>query len=147
MSVPVVEVSARMLLHRPDRVLLAQDRGADEFYLPGGPVGRDERVEATVRRSVAEQTGITVGSVDFVGCVESSRRRHGLTVYTMDVVFAASLPHSVTFGSLLEDVHTFLVDVRDLPEIDFAPAGVGPALYDWLDVRRPFWHGRAGAAG
>jgi ADP-ribose pyrophosphatase YjhB (NUDIX family) len=134
-----------MLLHRPERVLLAQNRGSDIFHLPGGPVGRGERIEAAVRRSVAAQTGITPGALDFVGCVESTRREHGLSVYVMDVVFAASTPHTSQFGSLDPGSHLLVVDIRDLLEVDIEPARLGPALYDWLDNRRPFWHGRESA--
>jgi ADP-ribose pyrophosphatase YjhB (NUDIX family) len=144
-SVPLVEVSARMLLHRPDRVLLTQDRGSDVFHLPGGPVARGERVEAAVRRTVAEQTGIVPGALDFVGCVESIRREHGSSIYVMDVVFAASTPFSGQFGSLVASMHLLAVDVRDLPGIRLEPERLGPALYDWLDNRRPFWHGRESA--
>jgi ADP-ribose pyrophosphatase YjhB (NUDIX family) len=144
-SVPLVEVSARMLLHRPDQVLLAQDRGSDSFHLPGGLVARGERVEAAVRRTVAAQTGITPGALDFVGCVESTRREHGLSVYAMDVVFAASAPYSNVFGSLDPSFHLLVVDVRDLLSVPFEPARLGPALYDWLDNRRPFLFGRQSA--
>jgi len=137
-SVSPVEVNARMLLHRPDRVLLVQSRGDDVFRLPGGPVRHGERVEAAVRRTVAAQTGIVAGALDFVGCVESGRRAHGARIYTMDLVFAASTPSTGVFGSLDPDTHQFTVDIRDLLTVTTEPAGLGPALYDWLDNRRPF---------
>ena len=62
-----ITVGARCIVVREDRVLLVRHTYQRPWYLPGGGVERGETLEQAVRREVAEEVGMQLGSVGLLG--------------------------------------------------------------------------------
>jgi 8-oxo-dGTP pyrophosphatase MutT (NUDIX family) len=130
-------LSARILFVIGDRVLLANRRGQDWYYLPGGNVEPGESVEAALLRKLREETGLTPRSLDFVGTVEHVYVAGGKSWHEVNVVFAASVPHFAEIGSHVDDVDISAVATVELGALEFRPPGLGGVIQDWLATRRP----------
>lgn len=107
---------------RDNKILLIK-RGAEPFKdfwaLPGGYVEWDETVEETVKREVAEETGLVVKSLEMIG-VYSNPDRH--PKQCIDVAFAVEgLPaeeaEGITAGDDAVEIGWF--DVDNLPPLAF----------------------------
>lgn len=69
------------------------DPHKDKWALPGGHVDRDEDTEAAAHRELAEETGIKVGSLEFVGAyAQPGRDPRGRYV---TFAYAARMPHRI----------------------------------------------------
>ncbi|EFC86596.1 NUDIX domain-containing protein [Parafrankia sp. EUN1f] len=138
-----VEISARVLFLRGDRVLLANRRGQSWFYLPGGNVDPGETVEAALRRETREQAGFEVADLEFIGCAEHVYVEKGVRYQEINVLFAADLPWGAQIGSWEFDVDLTAVTLSSLHGLDLRPASLRAVIEGWLTDRVPAWHGAA----
>jgi ADP-ribose pyrophosphatase YjhB (NUDIX family) len=135
-----VTLSARMLFHVGERVLVANKRGHDWFFLPGGNVRPGESVEDALRREIPTMTGMPVRTLDYVGCVEHAWVENGRTWQELNVIFASTLPRFGEIGSRSLDIDIDSVAVADLYAYEFRPDSLRDTILDWLAHRRPIWH-------
>jgi 8-oxo-dGTP diphosphatase len=139
---PPIEISARVVFTLGDRVLLANRRGENWFFLPGGNVRPGESVEAALHREIDAETGIDVDvdDVEFVGCVEHVYTE-GRTVYhELNVVFGAEVPPRSEIGSLKDEIDIVSVALRDLPSLELRPAALADTILSWIRNHQPGWH-------
>ncbi len=109
-----IEVIARAVVRRRDRVLVARDRGASWWFLPGGHVEPREPAEAALLREMAEEIGVAAVVGRLLGVVEHGYQAGGPR-HEVNLVFEVAVPdgdvHSreehLTFEWLaLDDVAT-----------------------------------------
>ena len=133
------EVGARVLVVYENRVLLASFRGQTWYFLPGGRVRRGETVENAARREAGGQTGLDIGALDFVGCVEHTYAESDGAVSELITVFAAPLPWAAQIISNDLRLHVASVALEDLDDLDLRPAGLTAMIRRWVAHREPLW--------
>lgn len=139
---PFTALSASVLLTLGDRILVANRRGQDWFYLLGGSLEPGENVETAVRRLIRHAAGLTVRSLDFVGVVDNPYRdAHGRAWNQTNIVFAAEVPRFAEIGSRVDDLELVTLALRDLSTVEFRPAGLPTVISRWLARRWPDWYG------
>jgi 8-oxo-dGTP pyrophosphatase MutT (NUDIX family) len=138
---PPIEISARIVFTFEDRVLLANRRGENWFFLPGGNVLPGESVEATLLRQVDAETGIDVGidDIEFIGCVEHVYDEGRSRYHELNVVFCAEVPRWSEIGSHKDEIDISSVALRNLPSLDLRPASLGEMILSWPRTNRPGW--------
>jgi 8-oxo-dGTP pyrophosphatase MutT (NUDIX family) len=138
---PPIEISARVVLTFGDRVLLANRRGENWFFLPGGNVLPGESVEAALHREIDAETGldIDIDDIEFVGCVEHVYVESGTQYHELNVLFGANVPRWSQIGSRKDEIHLASVALRALPSLELRPASLGEAILRWLRTNRPGW--------
>ncbi len=84
-----------ILADAEDRVLLtvrAKDPAAGKLDLPGGFVDPGETAEEALRREVAEELGLKLGALRYLGSSLNNYHYKGVVYPTCDMVFACRLP-------------------------------------------------------
>lgn len=137
---PPVEISARVVFTSGDRVLLANRRGEQWFFLPGGNVLPGESVESALHREIDAETGIDVDDVEFVGCVEHVYTENRVQYHELNVLFGAEVPPRSQIGSLKDEIDIVSIALRDLPSLELRPASLVDTILGWKRSNRPGWH-------
>ncbi len=90
------EVIARLIIIQQGHVLLSHKIGANNTYLTGGHIERDETAHQALAREFGEECGCEIEVGDFVGVVEhaytkeAKQKRH----HEYNLVFTGKLPDS-----------------------------------------------------
>ena len=76
-----IELIARALIKRDDKILLAQKIGEPNTFLPGGHVDYGEYTDAALRRELKEELGVDAEIREFMGIqeyqfIEENGREH-----------------------------------------------------------------------
>ena len=65
-----IELIARALIQRDDKILLAHQIGEPNTFLPGGHVDYGEYTDTALRRELKEELGVDAEISDFMGTLE-----------------------------------------------------------------------------
>jgi ADP-ribose pyrophosphatase YjhB (NUDIX family) len=138
---PAIRNSARAVIVRDGAVLLQVCRDGDRVFhlLPGGTQEFGEPLDATVRREVLEETGLTIRVERLLWVSEYIERAHrpvaGDGEHALHSIFLC-IPESdiPTASATVPD--TYQVDVRwvpltELPGIELVPRVVQQHLIEW----------------
>jgi 8-oxo-dGTP diphosphatase len=110
-------VTIDALILREDKILLIK-RGAEPFRgfwaLPGGYVEWDETVENAVKREVAEELGLSVKSLKFIG-LYSDPKRH--PKQCIDLAYVVETEGEIKTGD--DAISYEWKSIQDLPELAF----------------------------
>ncbi|MCZ8536825.1 NUDIX hydrolase [Paenisporosarcina quisquiliarum] len=117
---PLLTVGCGVIIERGNQILLQHRTDADVWCIPGGVMELGEKVEDAARRETEEETGLTIGDLEFFGIYSGqegfAKYASGDEVYSIQIIFKTS-----TFsGELLQKsdesrAHTFF-DKHDLPD-------------------------------
>ena len=115
-----------------DRIVLVRRRDTGKWALPGGMVIWGESIPSTVKRELAEETGLELIEIRRLVGVYSSPYRDS-RVHSICVVVAASVRGKMAVEDLLEisEVKAFRLD--ELPSFDQLSYDNSQQLQDYLD--------------
>lgn len=124
-----IEVIARGVIRRGDRVLVCQSVDGGYGYLPGGHVEFDESAAEALAREMLEETGTPCTVGDLLLSTENRFTSHkGKRHHEITLVFSAAVPVDAKVRSLESDLTFEWIRIEDLDRYDLRPAGVR----DWL---------------
>jgi 8-oxo-dGTP diphosphatase len=86
----------RGVIFKDGKVLLAQQKGADHTFLPGGHIGMGERAEAAMVREIFEELEEKAIVKRFIGAVEALWTEEGEQNHELNLVFEVEIPNLVT---------------------------------------------------
>lgn len=95
--------SVAIIMNELKEILLVHRSDNDTWGLPGGWMELGETVEETARREIFEETGLTLGVVEFLG-VYSGKEVHHVYPNGQEVFFVTSAFVSTDYkGKVMED--------------------------------------------
>ncbi|MES2994914.1 MAG: NUDIX domain-containing protein [Patescibacteria group bacterium] len=125
-----VTIGARAILVNPQgQVLLVRHRYDERWYLPGGAGKRDEAAEATLRRELREELGISEFSYAAELSEYLNQYEHKKDTITVFVIKAFTFAPTGHF----EIGQWSFFDPCDLP--DCVSSGTRRRIEEWLDKR------------
>jgi NAD+ diphosphatase len=87
---------AAIIVDDVGRVLLirrAHEPGRGKLAFPGGFVDNNETIEAALHREVREETGLELGTIEFLLSHPNIYPYRGVLYHTIDLMFVARLPN------------------------------------------------------
>jgi len=116
---PLLTVGCGVIIEKGNQILLQHRTDADVWCIPGGVLELGEHVEDTARREAEEETGLTLGKLEFFG-VYSGREgfaeyANGDRIFSIQLIFKTSS----VYGKLIQHseesrAHVYF-DRNDLP--------------------------------
>jgi len=116
---PLLTVGCGVIIEKGNQILLQHRTDADVWCIPGGVLELGERVEDTARRETEEETGLTLGTLEFFGVYSGNEGyaeyANGDQVFSIQLIFKTA----VATGDLIQKstesrAHAYF-DRHDLP--------------------------------
>nr|WP_225953383.1 NUDIX domain-containing protein [Kibdelosporangium phytohabitans] len=126
---------ARAVIRRDNRVLLARERSARWFFLPGGHVEPGERVEVALLRELDEELGTGATIERFLALVEYGYVSDGVAHHEVNVVFEVGIADPDPVGQE-EHIEFHWLPLDRLADADVRPH---PVKDVFLPGVTPFW--------
>jgi len=118
-TAPLLTVGCGVIIEKGDQILLQHRTDADVWCIPGGVLELGEQVEDAARRETEEETGLTLGNLDFFGVYSGhegfAQYANGDKVFSIQLIFKTS----IATGDLIQinsesRAHAYF-DRHDLP--------------------------------
>ncbi|MFX3674992.1 MAG: NUDIX hydrolase [Paenisporosarcina sp.] len=116
---PLLMVGCGVIIERGNQILLQHRTDADVWCIPGGALELGEQVEDAARRETEEETGLTLGVLDFFGVYSGNEGfanyANGDQIFSIQLIFKTT----VATGELIQKseeshAHAYF-DRNDLP--------------------------------
>ncbi|MFM7321747.1 MAG: NUDIX hydrolase [Armatimonadota bacterium] len=111
-------------------VVRAKEPARGAWTLPGGFAEPEEDAESVGRREAAEEAGLRLGAMRFVGAWPNRYVYAGVAYPTLDLVFSALVVGTVHAGGR-DEGELLWVDRADLDPARFAFASLAEAIRVW----------------
>lgn len=127
---------------RRGKILLAQLKREDWFFLPGGEVELHETAAKALRREIWEELRSHITGLKLIGAMENhftleSKRNGSGERHEVNFIFTGFLTRKTL--SAQESHLTFTWHpLLSLPEIRFFPESLGRAILRWRETKVPF---------
>jgi ADP-ribose pyrophosphatase YjhB (NUDIX family) len=91
----LLTVGCGVIIEKENQILLQHRTDADVWCIPGGVLELGEQVEDAARREVEEETGLTLGKIDFFGLYSGKKGfaqyANGDQIYSIQIIFKTSI--------------------------------------------------------
>ncbi|OGN01147.1 MAG: hypothetical protein A3I26_01355 [Candidatus Yanofskybacteria bacterium RIFCSPLOWO2_02_FULL_43_10] len=138
MSKNIVSVGVRVLIRKGDSLLLAQPKGADFHFFPGGGLEFNETAEDAVARELREELGMKLKGCIFIGTNENrfadkSGNHHGI-----DLMFAVKVDRA-HINSKEKHITFSFIKISELSKAKILPKTLKKNVIKWLRDKKTFW--------
>jgi len=116
-------------------VVRGKEPSVGKWTLPGGFAEPGEEGDSAARREVFEETGLTTGSLEFVGAWPNRYLYAGIEYPTLDLVYVGRMVGRTEVDSAGEAAALLWVDRADLELRRFAFDSLAAAVEHWLRRR------------
>ena len=126
----MIEVIARVLVMKENKILLCKSIEQGHYFLPGGHVEEGESAEKALEREMKEETETNLTNFVFAGLFENAFQQDGKTHHEINILFTAD---AVDENIVSKETHiTFeRVIINDLPQIKFLPKIFAEKIVQW----------------
>ena len=137
---PPIELIARAVIQKDDKVLLAHKIGESNTFLPGGHIEEGEYAEEALQRELQEELGIEAQIRGFVGVLEHKfTDRNGVDYEEINLIFEVEIdaedPESIE--GHLEFTWS---NPSEFKERNLLPSSLPELLKDWQNEGVPFYN-------
>jgi 8-oxo-dGTP diphosphatase len=136
---PAIEVIARAVIRRGDKVLLCQTKEGGWWFLPGGHVEFGEPVKEALLRELEEELGLRQVTIkSLIGTVENKFPVGDRIQHELNLVFEVEETEEQLIESREAHLDFAFLDVNDTLIL---PSALHEGLLEWLSSGKPFWKG------
>ncbi len=111
----IFEIVSRGIYIKEGEVLVVNKIGEDHYFLPGGRVELDEKVEDSLIREIKEELNTDCEIKNYAGCIEDSYSRKEKKWYQLG--------------------HFFIVDIKDLNPNDKPISNEKELKFHWHEIK------------
>lgn len=133
-----IELIARAVCVRDNKILLCKAKGSDWYYLPGGHIEFGERAKFALAREMMEEAGVKAEIQDFLGAAENAYERDGTKLHELNLVFACHIAEA-NVQSKEDHIEFFWVGLSEIKDVTVKPEHLTKAVLAWLENPKPFW--------
>lgn len=118
-----IEIIARALIVKQNKILLCQNLEKGHYYLPGGHVEIYEDILSALKREFYEETGHNLKISKFLGVLENFYKEEGEFIHEINLIFQGKISEN-KIKSKEDHIGFFWVDIRDLRKIKLLPVQI-----------------------
>ncbi len=133
---------ARGIMFSNHKVLLAQHKGADNIFLPGGHIRLGEKAEAALIREIEEEIGQKAIVKQFIGAVETTWADDGKDNHEIDLLFEVDIPtidSSESPSSREAQLEFMWIEPVELTSHNLLPKPMVECLLNWQRGYHGYW--------
>lgn len=131
---------ARGILIKNNKVLLAQAKGYDNTFLPGGHIELGESAKEALLREMQEELDITCTIAEFLGVVEHKWEQKGVWHYEINQVFKLSYDRPLEHVNSNEThLEFFWCESHELDEKNLQPYPFRKLIQNYLNGEKNIW--------
>lgn len=135
MSGNKIEVIARVVILRKGKILLAQLKGDNFYFLPGGHMEPGESPEEAIRRELKEEINAAPKNIQLLGIVENQYSKKGRKKYEINLVYSAAINRKNV--EALENHLVFKWElIANLKRVRMLPAQLKKRLLAFVKTKR-----------
>lgn len=116
---PLLTVGCGVIIEKDNQILLQHRVDADVWCIPGGVLELGEKVEDAARRETEEETGLTLGKLEFFGVYSGNegfaQYTNGDQVFSIQLIFKTSIATGKLIQKSSESHAHVYFDRKDLP--------------------------------
>ncbi len=116
---PLLTVGCGVIIEKDNQILLQHRVDANVWCIPGGVLELGEKVEDAARRETEEETGLTLGDLEFFGVYSGNegfaQYTNGDQVFSIQLIFKTSIATGKLIQKSSESHAHIYFDRKDLP--------------------------------
>lgn len=134
-----IEVIARALVVKNNKVLLCKAKTKPHYFVPGGHVEFGEKAEIALAREFQEEIKSAVSDLKFIGATEGVYAdEKGIFHHEINLIFEGQLQEENIVSQ--EDHLEFVwIELEKLSETIIKPVGVKEKIISWIKDQKIFW--------
>lgn len=133
-----IELIARAVIQRDDRILLAHKIGESNIFLPGGHVDYGEFTDDALKRELREELGVEAVIGEFMGTLEYMfTEENGEPHHEINFIFETSITE-MKIESKEKHLEFLWISPDDLIKHNLLPSSLPSLLKKWIEKRTPF---------
>lgn len=135
---PPIELIARAVIIKDEKILLAKRKGESNTFLPGGHIEQGEYAEEALRREIREEIGVESSIGAFIGVLEHKfTDQKGRSFEEINFIFEASLEKN-DVNSNEGHLEFKWVNPREFKEKNLLPSNLQYLITEWMESKTPF---------
>ncbi len=136
-----IEIIARGVFIRDDKILLCKSVRNGYFFLPGGHIEYGESGKSALSREIDEEIGTEIFNSEFIGIFEQGFHQEEKNHHEINLIYKSEL-RSEEIDSKEDQISFEWLEIEKLPESAFAPQIFAEAILKWHKDRKPIYLSR-----
>ncbi len=133
-----IELIARGLIVRNDKILLCKSVEHDYYFLPGGHIEFGESTETALIREMQEETGTGISSLKFVGIFQNMFTQDGELHHEVNMLYSAKI-NTEHIVSQENHIDFTWANVNTLSSMKFIPKEFAEKIMAWHQDREALY--------
>ena len=126
-----IELIARAVILNRNKIILCRIKGESWYFLPGGHVEFGEKIEASLKRELKEETGIKIKLNKIIGVMENFYKEKRKNHHEINVVFLGTAANQ-KISSKEPHIEFEYVNKKYIKNKTILPKKIKPLLIKWL---------------
>lgn len=133
-----IEVLARGVIIKEDKMLLCKNKEKSYYYLPGGHIKFNERAEEALSRELKEELSLETEKFSFIGAVEHFYNKKGKDYHEINLVFNVKAKE-IREESREDHISFEPLSKEEIEEKEVLPKILKEKVLKWLEDKNTFW--------
>lgn len=133
-----IELIARALILKKNKILLCKMTGDRHYFLPGGHLEFGESAVSALSRELKEELGAKSEVGPLIGVCEHIYRKKGKKHHEINLIFKTKMKKN-DFKNKEKDLNFYLKDLKEFKKIYFLPKNLKSALFNYFKNKKFFW--------
>ena len=132
-----IEVIARALILKGDKILLCKMKRDRHYFLPGGHLEFGESAQGALSRELKEELGIKSEVGSLIGICEHIYRKTGKKHHEINLIFKVEIK-KINLKGRERKLKFYLKDLKKFKKIYFLPRNLKKALFGYFKNKKLF---------
>jgi len=133
-----IEIIARALILRRNKILFCKTIGERHYFLPGGRLKFRESAQSALSREIVEELGVESKIGSLIGICEHKYREKSRKHHEINFVFKVEVGKT-NLVSKERKLRFYFKNLKELKNIYFLPKNLKEALFEYFKNKKFFW--------
>ncbi len=134
----IVEVIIRAVVFDNNKILICRSKKHGNYFLPGGHLEFNEKIEKAIKREFKEELNIEVKKITFIGVADNIYIEEGQRRHEINLVFKTEVKKIKT-KSQEGHIEFALFSKEQFMKEKIYPIALKKQILKWLKDKKIFW--------